>query len=50
MHEGCIRAAPTADPGHREMSKMRGVSARHACASLPEDSRLLSYQTCSNLY
>lgn len=30
MHDGCIRAAPTADPAHQEMSETRGVSAPHA--------------------
>lgn len=52
MHEGCVRAARTTDPGHGEMSEMRGVSARHVCTSPPEDSlvRSLSYQTCSNLH
>lgn len=35
MHEGGVRAAPTTDPGHGEMSEMRGVSARRVRASPP---------------
>lgn len=30
MHEGGVRAAPTTDPGHGEMSEMRRISARRA--------------------
>lgn len=35
MHEGGVRAAPTTDPGHGEMSEMRGVSARRVRTSPP---------------